>query len=90
MFFTVCGLWSQEAIPETLKPAPEKNIILDIQSIIIHPDFVPGQVHCSKNYRTIPHKTVFKGSDVKYYVGFPLFYEEMRKCLVMYDSRDIY
>jgi hypothetical protein len=45
-FFTVCGLWSQEAIPETLKPAPEKNIILDIQSIIIHPDFVPGQVHC--------------------------------------------
>jgi hypothetical protein len=45
-FFTVCGLWSQEAIPETLKPAPEKNVILDIQSIIIHPDFVPGQVHC--------------------------------------------
>ncbi len=52
-YFTVCGLWSQEPIPETLKPAPEKNIILNIQSINIHPDFVPGQVHCSKNCHSL-------------------------------------
>jgi hypothetical protein len=49
MFFllldAVCGIWTQEEVPETQKPEPEKNVILEIQNITIHPKFIKGQVH---------------------------------------------
>ena len=40
---TVCGIWTQEEIPETLKPVTEKDVVLEIVNITIHPNFVNGQ-----------------------------------------------
>jgi hypothetical protein len=40
----VCGIWTQEEVPETLKPFPEKDIVLEIENITVHPNFVNGQV----------------------------------------------
>jgi hypothetical protein len=40
---SVCGIWTQELIPETLKVPDEVDVVLDIENITIHPNFVNGQ-----------------------------------------------
>jgi hypothetical protein len=40
---TVCGIWTQEEVPEGFKFSSEKNVVLDIYNITIHPNFAQGQ-----------------------------------------------
>jgi hypothetical protein len=39
---SVCGIWTQEEVPEVFKP--EKIVVLNIENITVHPNFVHGKV----------------------------------------------
>ena len=43
LIFLVCGIWTQEEVPEGFKFSAEKNIVLDIYNITVHPYFAQGQ-----------------------------------------------
>ena len=41
--FLVCGIWTQEEVPEGFKFSAETDIVLDIYNITVHPYFAQGQ-----------------------------------------------